>query len=82
VRLDIGHVPGVGDLAVMWPSAIVRFGLDDVSLVAEDGLVSRRGVHDHRIWAVAEDMSFWEALARPISSLVLAGLTILLLQSQ
>ena len=79
MRLDVDDVPSVGDLAVVRPSAVVGMGLDDVSLVAEDGLVGRRRVHNHCIWAVAEYRAFVEVSARSIPLVLLMKRTIFLL---
>jgi hypothetical protein len=83
MRLDIDDVPSVGDLAVVRPSAVVGMGLDDVPLAAEDGFVGGGRVHDHCVWAVAEDRAFEKALVRTVLFGCLdAGRTIFLLQSQ
>ena len=80
MRLDVDNIPSVGDLAVVRPSAVVGMGLDDVSLVAEDGLVGRRRVHDHCIWAVAEYRAFVNCQPDPSGqSFILVGRTIFLL---
>lgn len=70
MRFDISHIPGIGDLAVVRPSAVVRLGLDDVALGAENGLVGGGGVHEHCVWAVAEDGPFEKGLLVRISILV------------
>ena len=79
MRLDVDDVPSVGDLAVVRPSAVVGMGLDDIPLVAEDGLVGRRRVHNHCIWAVAEYRAFVEVSARSIPLVLLMKRTIFLL---
>lgn len=83
MRLNIGDIPSVRDLATVRPRAVVRLGLDDIPLVAEDSLMGGRRVHDHGIRAIAEYGSFWEeSQSQPISSVLLVERTILLLQSQ
>jgi hypothetical protein len=57
VRLNVSHIPGIGDLAVVRPSAVVRLSLHNISFGAEDGFVGGGGVHEHCVWAVAEDRS-------------------------
>lgn len=52
---DICNVPDVGDVDVVWPSTVVRFGLYNVALVAEDRLEGRRSVHDHGIRTIAKN---------------------------
>jgi hypothetical protein len=58
MRLNIGNIPGIGDLAVVRPRAVVGLSLHNISFGAEDGLVGGGGVHEHCVWAVAEDGPF------------------------
>lgn len=55
VVLDVGDVPGVEDVDIVSERAVVGLGLNDISLIAKDRLVGIWRVHDHGIWAVAED---------------------------